>query len=123
MSLLGQRLREARERKRFTQIQVQKHTGINNKTLSRYESGGTEPDIETLKLLADLYEVSIDWLTGYSNDPNSTYDYTKDPTVTPELKELLDLLAEMPLEERRDVINQARTYVAGKKALNRSTKD
>jgi len=37
---------------------------INNKTLSGYEHGVSEPDLETLKILSNLYEVSIDWLSG-----------------------------------------------------------
>lgn len=64
MSSLGDRLKEARERKNLNQIQVYERTKINNKTLSRYENGGSEPDIATLKTLASLYEVSVDWLTG-----------------------------------------------------------
>ncbi|UKS29946.1 helix-turn-helix domain-containing protein [Paenibacillus sp. HWE-109] len=64
MSSLGDRLKQARERKNLNQIQVYERTKINNKTLSRYENGGSEPDISTLKTLASLYEVSVDWLTG-----------------------------------------------------------
>lgn len=70
MSYLGERLRKARERKGLKQVQVHEKTGINNKTLSRYESGGSEPDVETLKTLAELYEVSLDWLTGHTEDPS-----------------------------------------------------
>ncbi|PEJ58693.1 transcriptional regulator [Bacillus sp. AFS002410] len=41
---------------------------ISNVQLSRYESGDRNPDFETLKLLADLYEVTIDYLLGVSKD-------------------------------------------------------
>ncbi|KZE80297.1 MULTISPECIES: helix-turn-helix domain-containing protein [Paenibacillus] len=65
MSTVSERLRYARERINFKQKDVSERTGINNKTLSRYENGGSEPDINTLRVLADLYEVSLDWiLTG-----------------------------------------------------------
>jgi transcriptional regulator with XRE-family HTH domain len=64
MNTLGSRLRKARERKRYSQVAVAKHTGINNKSLSRYEADGTEPDADTLKKLAELYEVSVDSLLG-----------------------------------------------------------
>src|SRR5699024_5963908 len=62
MSTLGNRLRIARDRKGFTQIQVKEKTKINNKTLSGYEKNVSEPDSKTLSLLADLYEVSYRWL-------------------------------------------------------------
>lgn len=65
---LGERLRIAREKKNLKQTQVMAKTGINNKTLSGYEKGVSEPDLETLRILADLYEVSVDWLTGREKD-------------------------------------------------------
>lgn len=66
MKNIGERLRYAREKKNLKQIQVMKLTQgkINNKTLSGYENNVSEPDIESLKILSELYEVSIDWLIG-----------------------------------------------------------
>lgn len=80
MSLTPERLRIARERKNLKQTQVRDRTGINNKTLSGYENGVSEPDLETLKVLADLYEVSVDWLSGYTDDPSPSKPYY---TLTP----------------------------------------
>lgn len=68
-NLLGIRLRAAREAKNLTQVQVKKLTNINNKTLSGYEKGVSEPDIDTLITLANLYETSIDYLVGYIDEP------------------------------------------------------
>ncbi|WP_121639663.1 helix-turn-helix domain-containing protein [Virgibacillus sp. Bac330] len=62
MSTLGERLRKAREKKGLKQIQVKQKTNINNKTLSGYENDVSEPDANTLAVLADLYEVSYKWL-------------------------------------------------------------
>lgn len=59
---LGDRLRRAREQKGFTQVGVSRKLGINNKTLSGYEKNIGTPSPETLAKLADLYEVSIDYL-------------------------------------------------------------
>ncbi len=66
---VGSRLKMAREAKRLTQVQVKKLTNIHNKTLSGYEKGVSEPDIETLKTLANLYETSVDYLVGNTDDP------------------------------------------------------
>ncbi|MDD4335635.1 MAG: helix-turn-helix transcriptional regulator [Desulfotomaculaceae bacterium] len=68
-SLLGIRLRMARKAKQLTQIQVKRLTNINNKTLSGYEKGVSNPDIDTLITLANLYETSIDYLVGYIDVP------------------------------------------------------
>lgn len=74
---VGDRLRKARERKGISQLEVSNRTNINNKTLSRYENGKSEPDFSTLKSLAELYDVTI----AYFFDENTDEEY--------DLKELL----------------------------------
>lgn len=79
MLTVGDRLRISREKKILKQTQVRERTGINNKTLSGYEKGVSEPDFDTIKMLADLYEVSVDFLIGRTNtssqsDNNFKYD-------------------------------------------------
>jgi transcriptional regulator with XRE-family HTH domain len=58
------RIKKARENKGLLQIDVEAITHIKRSTLSGYEIGRTQPDLETLGILADLYEVSVDWLLG-----------------------------------------------------------
>lgn len=72
---LGKRLKKAREDKNLTQTKVSKDTNINNKTLSGYERGISEPDLETIKKLAKYYDVSLDYLLGNSDIKNSTNEY------------------------------------------------
>ena len=60
----AEKLKKARKDSGYRQQQIEDITGINRTTLSRYENGEREPDIETLGLLADFYEVSLDWLVG-----------------------------------------------------------
>lgn len=66
INVVASRLKEARERKNLKQTQVKERTGgvINNKTLSGYERGTSEPDLTTLGVLADLYDVTVDWILG-----------------------------------------------------------
>lgn len=64
METLGERLKSARLKAGLKQIQVKERTQINNKTLSGYENGVSEPDLNTLTVLADLYNVSTDYLLG-----------------------------------------------------------
>lgn len=60
MKKIGEILKNAREDKDLTQLQVMRKIGINNKTLSGYENGIAEPDIETLAKLLNFYEISAD---------------------------------------------------------------
>ena len=70
MFYLGERLRISRDAKGVTQIQTSKDIKINNKTLSGYERNVSEPDFDTIKVLAEYYDVSLDYLMGKSNIKN-----------------------------------------------------
>lgn len=61
---IASKLKDARNLKGATQTQVSRETGINNKTLSGYERGVSEPDLSTLSLLADYFNVTTDYLLG-----------------------------------------------------------
>lgn len=42
-------------------------TGINQSTISKYETGETIPTVENLILLADYYDTSLDYLMDRTN--------------------------------------------------------
>lgn len=71
MKVLGYRLKLARQHKNMTQMEAAEKLGISNGTLSGYERNYRDPDTETLAKLAELYGVSVDWLTGRTDHPNS----------------------------------------------------
>lgn len=58
------RIRDLREDRDLRQIDVARATGIDQKTLSNYETERTRPDSEALIRLADFFGVSIDYLVG-----------------------------------------------------------
>lgn len=61
---LGKRLKEIREQFELTQMELGRLINLNYRTLSNYELGRAEPDIETLKKLSETYHMSIDALVG-----------------------------------------------------------
>lgn len=77
---LGMRLRRAREMSGLNQLRVEEITGIKNANLSKYELDQTSPGLDTLKTLADTYEVSLDWIFGVTDKP--------DRVISQELKDL-----------------------------------
>ena len=58
------RIKAIREELDLSQIKVSADTGIHQSYLSKYENGTLEPSLEQLGILANYYEVSIDWLLG-----------------------------------------------------------
>ena len=58
------RIRALRERKGVSQSRAAKDMGIVRTTYSNYEAGNREPDLDTIKKIADYFEVSTDYLLG-----------------------------------------------------------
>ena len=56
------RIRDLREDMDLRQIDLAERTGIDQRTISNYETGKTVPDAYTLIRLADFFGVSIDYL-------------------------------------------------------------
>lgn len=57
---IGGALKALREDLDLSQVKVMELTGINNKTLSGYENGVSEPDLRTLATLTRLYGACAD---------------------------------------------------------------
>ena len=51
-----------RKQKGITQIALQMATGIEQALISKYETGERVPPTETLMILADYYNVSMDYI-------------------------------------------------------------
>lgn len=62
------RIRSLREDMDLRQIDISNATGIDQKTLSNYETGKTNPDSYALIKLADFFDVTIDYLLGRSKN-------------------------------------------------------
>lgn len=67
---LGNRLKKLRDENNFSQKDVANRLNISNATLSQYESAVRQPSYDILKKLADIYDVSIDYLLGCTNIRN-----------------------------------------------------
>lgn len=66
--MYGKRLKELRESKNISQEMVAEELNISRQAISRWENDKAFPDIENLKLLSKLYEVSIDELVGVNEE-------------------------------------------------------
>ena len=64
MTIFTERLKELRKKKGLKQQEIAELLGVKRNTYSDWENGKTEPSFENLIKLADLLEVSLDWLFG-----------------------------------------------------------
>ncbi|MGW8894278.1 helix-turn-helix domain-containing protein [Bacillus subtilis] len=107
---LGQRLKEARLKAGYkSQTEAAKKLGITSQVLSNYEGGRRDPDTQTLKALAELYNVSADYLLGTEKKKPSKLDESINEAIE-ELKkeETLLLMRNADIdEETAQLIKQA----------------
>lgn len=64
MKIFQERLIEQRKINKLTQRQVADNLGISQPSYIRYENGTSEPNLTSLSKLADLFDVSVDYLLG-----------------------------------------------------------
>ena len=65
---IGTKIKELRRRDGRTQEALAEALGVTNQAVSRWESGGSYPDMEIVPAIANYFHVSIDELFGYQND-------------------------------------------------------
>ena len=63
------KIKELREEMQLTQTELAKRIGNSQRNVSNWETGASEPDIQTIVRLADVFGVSIDELFGRNAVP------------------------------------------------------
>ena len=61
------RLKKLRQERGLSQEKIANHLGITRQAYSNYENGRREPDFTTVNILADFYDVSVDYLIGHDD--------------------------------------------------------
>ncbi len=62
------RIGSERARLRMSQKELAEHFNMSTRTLQRYEQDATNTPIQKLKLFAEFFGCSIDYLIGLSNE-------------------------------------------------------
>lgn len=66
------RLRELRNQKGLSQLELSKYLKISKSSVNMYERGEREPGLEMFELIADFFNVDMDFLLGKSDCPNKS---------------------------------------------------
>ena len=92
------RIKELRKKVGLSQAQLANKIGISNQIISFYENNKREPKIETWQALASFFDVTVPYLQGIDDKPNTGYSkdyiykqlddaykepYTKDYEIEP----------------------------------------
>ena len=68
MSIFSDRLKTTRTAKNITQKAMAEHLGIQETSYQLYEYGKREPNHENTVKIADILDISIDYLLGRSDN-------------------------------------------------------
>ena len=112
-----EKLKKLRKEKNIYQKELAKFLGVSRPTITQYESGQRKPDYDTLKKIADYFDVSIDYLLGktkerssadkiknaISDDPELT-DFWKTLSKRDDLKLLFKQTKDMEPEDVKQII-------------------
>lgn len=69
-------LKQLRERENLTQEELAKRLEISRSRLASYEQGQREPDLELLEVIADFFNVDMDYLLGRSDSTTKVNQVT-----------------------------------------------
>lgn len=97
----GERLKKLREEKGIIQEDLGKIVNLSKANISKYEKNIIEPNNETLTLLANYFDVSIDYLLGLSDIKNPYASTDKISSALEDDKELTEFWN--VLREREDL--------------------
>lgn len=117
--MLGKKIRELREQNDITQQDLAKYLKVAKSTLSQYETSSRIPNDDIKKAIAKKFNVSIDYLLGLTDIPETIDTYiakqkqtNKQPLenqYNADEQELIQLYRELPPEGKITIKSLAKT--------------
>ena len=98
---IGNILKSLRKQNGLTQEDLAKLLGTANSTVSMYERDARIPDLETMRTIAEIFRVDMNYLFGYS--PSS-----EDQKLTEGEQIILDLFRRVPEDQQQLVLQMIR---------------
>ncbi|WP_349730424.1 helix-turn-helix domain-containing protein [Peribacillus frigoritolerans] len=101
--MLGARLKKLRSKQGLSQEELSKILGLTRGTYAHYEINKRQPDYDTLKKIADFFDVTLDYLiTG--NEKNISSDEMWQEFLNPKTQIFFKDLQNAPEEKIEELI-------------------
>lgn len=124
LSYIGDNLKNRRKELGLTQTKIKELTGISSGNMSDLENGNKLPSCQTLILLSDAFQCSVDFLLR-----GNSHHCEKQPIalLTDDENELLDSYNSLSIKDKEDILEYIRfkefkTSHKEKKPLNQKEK-
>ena len=103
-------LKLLREERGLSQKAIAELVGLTQPMITKYENGTIEPDLQTLKSLADYFETSVDFLISRTNirrkiEPTAPYDLNLAES------ELIDSFRALKPEQRESITTTIKLFL------------
>jgi len=98
--MLGEKIKQLRKERGFSQSDLEKKSGVNSKLLSKYENGRITPTADTLRKIAEGLEISTDYLL-FDNAPKDGLSQLEDLELFEKFREV----ERMDLENKQMIKN------------------
>lgn len=99
-------LKELREKKGITQKQLAEALYLSKTAVSQYENGTHTPSLETIINIADIFDVSIDYLLGRTTVPVTFSALKKALSSEENIDDFINMLLSLDNQHRTDLIKQ-----------------
>lgn len=89
-SLNTNRLKECREKLKISKMEAAKRMQLSQPAYLRYEAGTRTPSLQTLTVIANVLNTSVEYLTNLSDNPQPI-SYTISKSTDPDLFEIINI--------------------------------
>lgn len=99
-----ERLKDLRLQMGLSQQALAEKLNVSQQSICKYENNTIEPNIDMLKAMADLFDVSVDYLIGYSSYTHKVEEVSETALSKEELAMLQQYRSLTP--STRSLVNQ-----------------
>ena len=107
------RIKELRIAKKITQADLATQLNVAQSTLSGWEIGIRQADYMNLKKMSEFFNVSIDYLLGFTDNPNPPEDkkpITQPLPYPPKILQLAEQINKLPPDMRELIEKQLKIF-------------
>lgn len=114
LPILSIRVKELRRERKWSQKELGEKVDVSESFISKVESGKKQPSRDVTTKIAEVLNVTTDYLLGRSEDTRATEEQDKKSTIMG--KKIEELIAQLPENEQEEAWKQLEMFVHYKKS-------